>query len=625
MTKPNHQFRSFLVPGAALLLPALSLAAVSVDCAEGCRPVTACAGNATPYLFCLADRSSDVKLTWRVDTPLTEGQSLQVYAGNPARSAGIPVRSITFTADQGAQVGSLTLKSDEVGIGALLLVTTLKSRDRESILSWLPYRTSTEAETRESLGGTPPAGSWSVDVVPAFVQVSAAWRELPRTRDSRTRTWLSLTSDPMLATDADLDGSVAGVPGLVMQVSAPWHAREDWKSKLQEFLKIPEKHAVKFESLHWEEKPDRVIEGIPGAGPISLRNYYTVVTLFTNASTATYAARDMGLSGNNRYFAHETSAALKQVDHPLLWASYAQNDYSSDNHLLKLLQEHVQNNGPSLELGPVQRVNGDGGPAVYRAAFKIRVRPWSDDTTGAIPQPTAGIVGVDVLAVRTGMGSIKVPASNATGVQSESMCSLFNCGNDDGLASIDFNKPPKGWEVSPPQSSALSLSNQIPLLDGIRSVAERDPDSTSGVLPKFPATAEFALAVSLQSGALVRRGGFLGRRVDGIVPINSYAQYIVRFAVATFPGQEMVTTDTVVLPSADQIGVKTITPKKKSVSDWIKDWVRENLALSGVLLLAAFLVVLFLVPGFRSLVSAVFGMIAAFIRKITPKDKPTGN
>lgn len=607
-----------------LLLPVAVWGAVSVECEAGCRPVTACAGNASPYLLCLADRGTDVKLTWRVDTHLSDGQSLQVYAGNPARAAGIPERNISFAAEDGALIGSFTFKQDELD-GALLVVTTLKSRDGESILSWIPFRISTEAETQESVEGPDAAGNWSVDVTPAFIQVSAGWRELPRTRAPRTRTWFSLAADPVLATDADLDGNVSGVPGLVMQVSAPWHAREDWKTKVQEVLGIPSNHAVKFESLHWEEKPDRVID-IPGVGPISLRNYYTVVTLFTNASIASYTAREMGRSGSTKYYAHETSASLKQVDHPLLWASYSLNDYSADNRLLGLLQEHVEGNGPSLGLGPVQRVNGDGGPAVYRAAFTVRVRPWSDETTSTMRQPQAGIVGIDVLAVRAGMGGIKVPGANATGVQTESICNVWTCNTDDGLASIDFNKPPRGWDISPPRSSTLSLSSQIPLMDGVKSIAERSADArASATLPHFPANAQFALATSLQAGALVRRGGFLGRRVDGIVPINSYAQYVVRFAVATFPGQELVTTDTPVMPSPEQIDVVTVTPKKKSISDRLTDWVRDNFALAGIAVIAAFIALLLLVPGFRSLVSAFFGFLASIFRAITPKGKDKEN
>lgn len=602
---------------ATLCAPVAVQAATTVSCEAGCRPVTACAGNASPYLLCLLDRESDLKLGWSVDATLAEGESLHVYAGNPARGASIPERAVSFAADGARQAGAFTFTNADLGTGPLLVVTTLKKGGSEKLLSWIPFRTSTPAETGSLLAGADPAGNWSVDVIPSFVQVSAGWRELPRTRDTRTRTWLSLATDSMLASDADLDGTVSGVPGLVMQVSAPWPAREDWKNKVQQLLGVPENHAVKFESLHWEEKPDRTIEGIPGVGTVSLRNYYTVVTLFTNASVATYTAKDMGQSGSSRYFAHETSANLKQVDNPLLWASYSLNDYGADTHLLDLMRRHVESNAPSLELGQVQRINGDGGVPTYRAAFTLRVRPWADDSTRDIANPHAGVVAVDVLAVRAGLGGIKVPASNATGVAKDSLCGIWSCA-DDGLASIDFNKPPKGWEVSPPQASTLTVSGQIPLLDGIKSIAERSPDAVAGnQLPVFPAQAQFALGASLRAGALVRRGGFFGSRVDGVVPINSYAQYVLRFTVATFPGQQLASTDTAVVASPGEIALATVTPPRRTLGDRLKDWIREHFALSGFILLIMVAALVLLVPGFRQALSAFFGLIAAILRRLT--------
>jgi hypothetical protein len=606
---------------APLLLPAAAWATTTVACLEGCRPATACEGNAGAFLLCLPDRQSNLKLEWTVSDAPGPDEQLRVYAGNPVRAEQIPVRAVTFTPAGGGVTGSFTFSPEDVGGGPFLVVTTLVKGSSEKLLSWIPYRTSTPTETIHELEGPEPGSNWSIDVAPAFLQVSAGWRELPRTRDARTRTWFSLAQDSSLREDADLDGEMAGVAGLSIKPATPWAARENWKSRIEELIGDPDGHDVQFESLHWQESPDRVIENIPGTGPIVLRSYYTVITLFTSASIANYTARDMGRSGSDRYFAHETSANLKQIDHPLLWASYSRNDYGADRRLLDLLREHYAQGRDSLELGSVQRVNGDGGPAVYRAAFTVRVQPWAEEGTN-VANPQAGVVGFDVLAVRTGMGGIRVPKTSERGVQ-KTLCQAWGCKEEAGLKSIDFNKPPKGWEVSAPQASTLSISGQVPIMDGVKSIASRDPNRPHvTTLPKFPAKAQFALAASLRPGALVKRGGLFGRRVDEMVPINSYAQYVVRMTVAMFPGQQLVANTSAIVASPSELDVVTVTVPKRTFGQWFKDILRENAAFVVVLMCAAFVALLLLVPGFRSLVSAVFGLFASIIRRLTSAIQP---
>lgn len=604
-----------------------ALAATTVSCEKGCAPVTECKGNDTPYLFCLNEDEVDRKLvlTLTVDPAPAEGETLHVYAGNPARGAAIQENPVTFAAAGSGRAATLTFDFADVEKSPLLIVTTTRKGSSEKLLSWLPYRTSSRSETQELLAGADASGNWSVDIAPSYVQVSAGWRELPRTRDSRVRTWFSLAADPTLKDDADLDGAVSGVPGLVIAEAATWPAEQGVsKSEAEKFLDslLGKVHAQEFEGMHWEQKPDRTLDNIPGAEGAVLRNFYTAITMRTNASVATYTAEDMGQSGSSRYFAHETSLNLKQVDSPMLWASYSQNDYGTDRHLLDLLREHVDANRPSLELGPVLRVNGDGGAPTYRAAFTLRVRPWADDKTRAMPHPSAGIVGIDVLAVRWGYGGIQVPQSGTGGLTRKALCEVLNC-SDDGFATADFSKLPKGWEVSPYQASTLTSSGQVPLMPGVKSIAHRGPDEpAANALPKFPAESDFALSASLRAGALVKRGGFFGNRVDGVVPINTYAQYIVRVTVATFPGQELVSTDGAVIASSAEAGLATVLPPRKTLGDRIKAWIRDNLAISGFLVLAVVAVLAFLVPGFRQALSAFFGLIAALLKRL--KDAISG-
>jgi hypothetical protein len=244
-------------------------------------------------------------------------------------------------------------------------------------------------------------------------------------------------------------------------------------------------------------------------------------------------------------------------------------------------------------------------------------------------QPQAGIVGIDVLAVRTGMGGIKVPGS-PSGVAS-ALCKVWTCANDD-MKSIDFTKPPRGYDVSPPQSSTLTISGQIPMQDGVSSIAERGLGQGAGAAahpatpPKFPARTEFALVATLRAGALISRSGLFRTRVDSVVPINTYAQYVVRFTVATFPGQRLVSTDTPIVPSPSDLAVVTVPIIHKSLSQKIGEWIRDNFALSSTIVLVVFVALLLFVPGFRSLMSAVLGLFAQMLRAIVRLfgSKPAG-
>ncbi len=610
-------------------LPVLTLCAVAasaetrVTCATGCIPTPACKGDASPNLLCLADRRSDVTLEWHIDRKLEKNEALRVYAGNPLAETSIPERQVEFVQQADALTGRYTLSSDQLGKGPLLVVTTLAQGKKESLLSWIPFRTATPAETQVRLTDAPPASEWAVDIVPSFIQVSAGARELPRTQDATTLTWYSLAGMQRPITDVDLDGPTTGAPGLGIQAAQAWHARDDWRSEILQRLQLPSKHSVEVDQLKWDEMPDRTAQ-IPGVGTVSLRNYYTVVTLFTNATVTNYSDKDLGRSGSKRYFAHETSAMLNPPSHPLLWASYTQSDYGSDRGLLDLLRQEVAASSGQLNLGPLQQISGDGGPPVYRVAFTVRARPWQDETTTGMRNPIAGIVGMDIVALRTGVGEVRIPAGkDTTGVTLDD-CGVWKC--EPGTALVNFHDPPSHTDIESWQVSAATPTGQAPMIREIGSIGQRGPDAGEPSIPeRFPPLARFAVGANLRAGALLQRSGWFDHRVDNVIPINTYAQFVVRIAVVTFPNIELTTTDTVIHTSPKDLEVAIGPTIKNSFSKLIRDWIRDHFGLSmtllGLLAVGVLILLCVLIPGCQ-LLAAIVGFFTALINRISQWLRP---
>lgn len=622
-------------PIVALILTLNSLVAfaeTSVTCTAGCQSRTACDGDSSPNLLCLVDRASDVTLSWQIDHALGKNESIKVYAGNPLAASSIPERQVTFTQQDQTLRGSYTLRGDQLGKGPLLVVTTLAKGNDESLLAWIPFRTATPDETRARLAGPRAASEWAVDIVPSFMQVSSGTRDLPRTQDTTMTTWFSLAGMELPIADADLDGPSTGAPGLGIQAAQPWHAREDWREEILQRLQLPSKHSVSVEELKWDEMPDRTAD-FQGVGTVSLRNFYTVVTLFTNATVSNYSDHDLGHSGSGRYFAHETGARLKTPDHPLLWASYNPSDYGSDLKLLELLRRHVATQSTGvLGLGPILSASGDGGAPVYRVGFTVRARPWEDETTRDMKSRIAGIVGIDIAAVRSGIGEVLIPADKDTkGVSPDGDCGVWKCppGN---TAAINPNDPPRHMDIESWQVSVATPPGQAPLIREIGSIAQRNVETASAANPaskslpdRFPADARFAVGANLRAGAVLRRGGIFDYRVDGVVPINVYAQFVVRIAVVTFPGTELPATDTPIVTSPKDLRIEIAPPQRGRFSKLFHDWVRDHFGLSIGLL--AFLIVLaifavcVIIPG-CVLVGAVLQFFTAVIRRITQLIRP---
>lgn len=583
---------------AMVLLAAAGSAAAAtftVECAQGCLP----RGNeATPGVLFRADESGGITLRWRTaEDPAPRQETIRLYAGNPAHQDAIPDRGpLAFAHANGAWQATHSLAAAELGSGTLLTILVRQRDGEEAILDWRPHRLLTSAERERREAEPAPSGAWSIDVRPTALQVASGRGELPRSPGGEGLVWWSLAEAGTDTSDLDADGEHNGVPGLGVQVSSAWHAAagQDWKAAVLERLGGVRGHEVHFEDLHWIERPDRALELGEDSARVFLRHYYTIVTLHTAASIRTFDAKDVGGGGllsDPTYFSHETSARLKHTRDARFWASYSSREYGADRRLLRLLEKQSRNGIAGL--GNVQTDDGDGGSAVYRVGWTARVRPWDEPGAGA--RRRAGFVGVDVVAARRGYGSVVTQGSAADTALERALCQVVRCGQEGGA--LDLDKPPAGYDVAQPSASLGTLPGTVTLLEGKPRFVQRG-------VPNLPELTRFALAAHLRAGALIRKGHWGHAR--NVVPIDSYAQFVLKLTVTMPPDAAVVTSDDPILPRAKDLVIATPLPRPGGFIQWIKE------RLAGFASLAILVVVLLLVlfvPGLRRFLSALFGRL----------------
>jgi hypothetical protein len=410
--------------------------------------------------------------------------------------------------------------------------------------------------------------------------------------------WWSLSRLGGDSADLDLDGEANGIPGLGVQVSTPWEAgvgQTDWKQKVLDRLTGVQGHTVRFEDLRWVEAPERKLEG-----GLKLAHYYTLVTLYTNASVRSFDKKEVGGGGlftDPTYYSHETTARIKHTRDVRFWASYSRREYGADGRLLELLRGQVQKSKSVPGLGLVQTDDGDGGSIVYRVGFVARARPWETPAPGQAPL-AAGFVGLDVVAARAGIGGVETQGTAGLGDLQKAWCQVVRCG--DTAHTLDLDVPPQGYDVAQPVASLSTLSGGVALSEGKPLVAQREvPPVGTTPLPRLPHLTRFALAANLRAGALLRKGSFGHTR--NLVPINTYAQYVLKFSVAMAPDTLMVTSDEAVMPKPGELDVVTAAPRPTGLFAWIR---RHLLGVGLVVGLVAVCVLLVLVPGLRQALSA---------------------
>jgi hypothetical protein len=591
--------KRILVVSACALATAASARAdsVAVHCTEGCvsRP-----GDATINLLLRPDEGTPLTLTWTFgEDPVPEGTTLTLFAGNPVLQDRLPDRgALKVTTAAGTWQASQRFTPDAIGRGTFLAVLVRKRGSDERILDWRAFRLLTQKE-REAMEQDPlPQGAWSIDVRPAVLQATAGRGELPRATGGDERVWWPLARSGPEAGDQDLDGENNGIAGLGIQVSTPWEAgvgQKDWKQAVLDKLTAVEGHTVRFEGLRWIEAPERSLGDFEGLGPLVERHYYTLVTLYTNASVRSFDAREVGGGGlfsDPTYFSHETTARLKHTKDPRFWASYSLRDYGADPHLLELLRNQSRRDGTVPGLGPIQLDDGDGGSVVYRVGFVARARPWEGPPPGR-PPFQAGFVGVDVVAARAGIGGVETHGSSGQPELQKAWCQVVRCGQD-GRA-LDLDEPPSGYDVAQPVASLATLSGGVAMTEGKPLVAAR------GLEPNLPPLTRFALAANLRSGALVRKGSWGNAR--NVVPVNSYAQYVLKLTVAMVKDAKLVTSYEAVMPQPGELSVQTVVPRPTGFFAWLK----RNFTIMGLsVILLASLALVIAVPGLRTALGALF-------------------
>jgi hypothetical protein len=527
------------------LLLAPRLATGQEDLLPRCLSCVEASSEATVNLLLRRDSTEAVTIAWESGQDAARQPSLVLHAGNPMDPQGLANRGpLTWEVRPGGgSQARAVFRADELGSGTFVTVVVAPGRDGGVIRDWRAWRLMT-LEGRAHLADPPPVPpGYSLHVTPWLLQAETGHGMLPPRRGNALA-WHSVVALQGNVTDVDLDGQNTGIAGLGIQVAQPWHtsAGEDWKTKLLALVTGNPGHKVRFEDFEWVEQPDRTL-AVPGV-KVFLRNFYSVVTLYTRATHRRFSETEAGghwLIGSPDYFSHETTARLDPPDGAPLWSSYDERQHGRDPALLRLLQVHGRRNARIPGFGPVQRVDGDGGSARFTVGFNVQVVPWSEPEAGG-NRFAAGIVGVDVVAARAGVGAIATQDGTGEGGP---WCVVVGCG-DKGGKRIDLHSPPAGYGLAgSPVAQLGTLSGALQLATEAPLVVERGVEP-EGALPKLPRVARFGLTADLRAGLLVRKA-LLGPPRE-IYEINPYAQYVVRIAVAMMPETAMVAADVPILP-----------------------------------------------------------------------------
>ncbi|MDP2270474.1 MAG: hypothetical protein Q8K32_07045 [Archangium sp.] len=567
--------------------------------------------NRTVNLLLRSAAAQELTLEWASSADPTDSgkRAVLLYAGNPTHAVNlVALGALTFTRSGDRWVATRTFGEAALGNGTFLSVVTSRKAnekerpegDNETILDWRAFRLLLDAD-RMQHEAEPPRGSLqSIDLTAAYLQVESPHGVLPPHDGDDKRTWWATAMAADGVTSAlQLDGDNTGAPALGVQHSSVWETRGNDPTVKDGLNALVEQatsgvrsvggkgHFVRFENLSWYEVSDRQIK--VGDEIIDIKHYYTVVTLYTRATFKAFPIKDIidrpFYLLDETYFAHETSAPLGPSQDPRLWASYSKREYSEDMRLLGMLTRQLRNGGKVPGLSNYQSQTGDGGPSTYNVGFFVRVQPWdvaATETTMAFPKEKAiaGLVAVDVVGARAGIGGITAEGGNST-----VWCQVIGC--DDKNGSINLRKQPAGYRVSDAAATLGTLPGNVRLMESAPTVAERAIERVGAkpapAPPQFPSTARFALSAKLRAGALIQEQLFW--RVSNLMPIDSYAQYVVKFTVALSPNRVMVTANDPHVPSKDHSGSIHVVPDNDPWA-WLTDhWVLFSMLGTGALVL----------------------------------------
>jgi len=358
---------------------------------------------------------------------------------------------------------------------------------------------------------------------------------------------------------------------------------------------------------------------------VVLRHFYTIVTLHTSASVRAFGRDQVGSEVNPvlaffgtkpRYFAHETSARLKHPDDPRFWASYNEREMGADPGRLRLLQRRVREGKGIPGMPGIQTEDGDGGDTTYTVGFYVQVRPWDEPGEEVVKERfSAGLVSADIVAARTGIGGLRTAGSGADSSLERAWCQVARCA-DPGKA-LDLDRPPSGYQTTQPLAALGSMSGNLPLVLTEPKLGQRavGPDGKAEVVkvtvdPKdLPQKARVAITAKLRAGALLQEASW--GYVKNVVPIDSYAQFVLKLTVAQFPGAVIATGNDPNAPTDRELQKDTLTPEPTGLVAWLK---KHAFGLGILAFLAAGVGVLALVPGGLGVLRAVAGIFTKALR-----------
>jgi hypothetical protein len=620
--------KAFLLVLILLIVPCIAWADIMAECTRGCEDRDA---NRSVNLILRRAGDAPVTITWRSPKDPAEGDRIILfYAGNPSMQDAIPRRTpLVFRKEGNEWRASAEFSGAELGRGTFLTVVTSRPRngsespdgENEEVLDWRAFRLLTIDEKTKKEQGPKPGSAWSVTITPALLQAQSGHGLLPPFEGGDQRPWWSFVELEGNVTDLDLDGDFAGIPGIGIQVSTPWHTRdgEDWKQKIREKLTGVEGHKVRFGDLEWFERPDREADLGSKVTTIFLRHYYTVITMYTNASVKSFNKQEVGASHwflNPTYFSHETSARLKHTDEPRFWASYSRREYSADKRLLAILQRQVKEQGRVPGLLGVQVDTGDGGEPTYTVGFYAQVRPWEiPGQESKTKKFRAGLVGVDVVAARGGIGGLVTQGSAGESSLEQVWCKVIRC-NDQGHR-LDLDKPPDGYQVTQALAFLGTHSGNLPIFQEAPTLAEKGVPELIPDAVNLPSKARFGINAKLRAGALLQEASW--GHMKNVVPINTYAQFIVKLTVAMFPDTHLITNDDAILPNPAEFEAKIMVPPLTGILAWIKK--HMVLAVLGAVAAIALPILIFVPGGLAILKSAldIFTKIVSVILQLVEK------
>lgn len=545
----------------ALLLLSNALAIPTATCSS-CAP-----GGDESRTLLYRERDDDpLVLEWRGALPEARDGGVHLFAGNPSASTALRDRGAVGLDERAQGVWRVEIPAGEVGRGTFIaaLVAVDRKGRPERILSWEVFRLLTADEHAAQNRGPAPHAGWEIDVTPSVLRARRGGVALPRGEGEQVL-WWSLLGQPL--TDLDLDGASTGLPGLSVQIAAPWRAGSvGLDDRLRGLLDEVDGHQVRFApDFHWTELPDRVLDGAETGQRIV--HYYTVLTLHTNASTRSFEARELlvGLGlGERSYFAHETSANLGSPPDPRLWSGYSERELSEDPDLLTLIARQI-GEGHAIEGLPtgIGQMDGDGGSPAFELGLIARISAWDKVTGGA--GRAAVIEAVDVVATRAGLAIPSlVGQADEPGALSE-LQRLFTSPTDE--APLNLGQPPQGWRVALPMAERLTRVGTLRLERGKPALAQRMGNLPLGSLftaaqlveqreaptapsptpppPALPpenaesldAQARFVVGADLRAGALIREATLRGR-TKALVPLDAWAQLALQITVRVDDGAE---------------------------------------------------------------------------------------